>query len=304
MIDPNLLIDNFFTGDTLQVLRTFPDECVDLCITSPPYNKRSKSQGWLVSNVKYTHFDDHLPEEEYQQLQTQILNELFRVIKPGGSLFYNHKLRWQDGLMLHPITWISHSNWLIKQEIIWDRTLAANMRGWRFWQVDERIYWLYKPIDRKFIGEELLSKHAKMSSIWRIQPSPRNAHHPAPFPIELPSRIIYSLFDVSTNKLVLDPYCGTGTSLVAAKSLGHNFIGIDISPEYIQFAQNRINNFDLERPQILKETEKHKVNNPFAERKRRGKTNWPFGPKPTNDQGSPLFDSSISNYSDSISESE
>jgi hypothetical protein len=74
--------------------------------------------------------------------------------------FYNHKTSWEKGIMFHPMRWISKTNWLVRQEIIWDITIAANTRGWSFWQVDERIYWLYKPKYNKLIGDELKSNHA------------------------------------------------------------------------------------------------------------------------------------------------
>ena len=78
------------------------------------------------------------------------------------------------------------------------------------------------------IGKELQSKHAKLTSIWRLSPE-RNNSHPAPFPLVLPLRIIFSLLeepqrDKFSKKLVLDPYCGSGTTLVAAKLIGHNLL--------------------------------------------------------------------------------
>jgi site-specific DNA-methyltransferase (adenine-specific) len=265
-------------GDALECLRNIPDNCVDITITSPPYNKKVKTQGWLVKTNGYSHFNDQMPEEEYQTWQIQVLNELFRVTKPGGSLFYNHKLRWFHGAMIHPFSWVAQSKWAIRQEIIWDRILAANVRGWRFWQVDERIYWLYKPIDGKLVGQELESRHAKMSSIWRLTPTPRMEHHPAPFPIELPVRAIYSLSNTE-GMIILDPFSGTGTTLVAAKLLGHSYIGFDISPTYVDFARERLNNSASEVEQVKKEKAKHLVSDPFINRKRRGTVTWPYGPK-------------------------
>ncbi|MFN3871331.1 MAG: DNA methyltransferase, partial [Aquificaceae bacterium] len=91
----------------------------------------------------------------------------------------------------------------------------------------ERIYWLYKPKGDNFIGEELKYKHALLTSVWRLPPEKENPH-PAPFPIELPTRIIYYLLE-DKKGIVIDPYCGSGTTLVAAKLLGHGYIGIDIS---------------------------------------------------------------------------
>lgn len=265
-------------GDALEYLKSLPNNSIDLTVTSPPYNKRNKTTGWLVSNEKYSHFDDHMQEEDYQAWQLDIVSELFRITKPGGSLFYNHKLRWNDGIMLHPVTWLTCSSWCIRQEIVWDRGLAANMRGWRFWQVDERIYWLYKPINNHRVGKEIASKHGKFSSIWRVRPTPRTKDHPAPFPIEIPTRIIYSI-PCESQLTVLDPFCGTGTTLVAAKLLGHNYIGIDLSPEYVQLSKTRLENAELERGAINTEISKHTIDDSFADRKRRGTITWPYGPK-------------------------
>jgi len=270
-------------GDSLKVLRRLPAESVDLTVTSPPYNKRKKNTGWLVSNDSYSHFDDHLPEETYQREQICVLDELFRVTKPGGSAFYNHKIRWEEGTLIHPLSWLTQTKWAVKQEIVWDRGLAANMRGWRFWQVDERIYWLYKPVDDYLIGEELQSKHAKLTSIWRIKPVPRRDDHPAPFPIELASRVIFSVLD-STKGVVLDPYCGTGTTLTAAKILGHSYIGIDISPDYIKLARQRIQDSQTESQLVEAECAIHNVGRSYKER-RKGDVSWPFGPRGSNSNG-------------------
>jgi modification methylase len=265
----DIYLNKIFCGDALEILKTLPDEFVDLGITSPPYNKGENKKGWLVKNIKYAGAVDNLPEEEYQRIQVEVLDELYRIIKPGGSFFYNHKLRWERGIMIHPMDWLRKTKWIIRQEIIWDRGIAGNIRGWRFWQVDERIYWLYKPKGNNLIGEELKSKHALLTSIWRLPPETENPH-PAPFPIELPTRIIYSLLD-DRKGIVIDPYCGSGTTLVAAKLLGHDYIGIDISKEYVLYAEKRLKECAKEKREFWKnyqstmsrkllEKEKKKVN--------------------------------------------
>lgn len=179
-------------GDVLKVLKTLDSVSIDMGVTSPPYNKQENKKGWLVNNVVYSSSSDKKDELIYQQEQIEVLNELYRIIKPGGSFFYNHKIRWEKGDLLHPINWIVQTNWHLRQEIIWDRGIAANIRGWRFWQTEERIYWLYKPADKKDkIGTELKSKHALCTSIWKIRPESRNTH-PAPYPIAIPTRCIAS----------------------------------------------------------------------------------------------------------------
>ncbi len=261
--------DKLICGETLETLRTIPNETADLTITSPPYNKQEKNHGELVKRVVYAGYKDKLPEAEYREKQVATLNEIWRLTKPGGSMFYNHKIRWERGDMFHPMDWLRSTDWLIKQEIIWDRTLAGNIRGWRFWQVEERIYWLYKPKDGIKLGKELASKDAKFTSVWRAVPENNNPH-PAPFPIWLPARIILSLLMPQEPALVLDPYIGSGTTAVAAHLLGHRYLGIDISPEYLQHAKNRIARAEQERDKVQQEAERHTVQKTFQQRKKDG----------------------------------
>ena len=276
-MNQNGFLNKIIQGDTLTVLRTLPDEIVDVGVTSPPYNKGENKKGWLVKNVKYSGATDKLPEEEYQKNQIEVLNEIFRITKLGGSFFYNHKIRWEKGVMLHPMDWLRKTKWLIRQEIIWDRMIAANIRGWRFWQVEERIYWLYKPKGKKLIGEELKPKHSLLTSIWRFPPERENPH-PAPFPLALPIRAIYSVMDEKKG-LVIDPYCGSGTTLVAAKILEHDYIGIEISKEYVEFAENRLKNYESELKFAKEEMGKHIVLKTFKERKKMGEFTGRYGPQ-------------------------
>ncbi len=263
-------------GDTLFILRSLPDEVVNVGVTSPPYNKGENKKGWLVANVKYKGASDKLPEKLYQENQVAVLDEIFRITKPGGSFFYNHKIRWEGGRLLHPMDWLRQTKWTIRQEIIWDRMIAANIRGWRFWQIEERIYWLYKPIKDHHIGEELKSKHALLASIWRFSPERKNTH-PAPFPLALPTRCIYSIMDEKKEGLVIDPYCGSGTTLVAAKIIGYDFLGIDISKEYIESTKKRLENYKAEEKYVKEEMDRHVVRRTFKERKENGEFTGRYG---------------------------
>lgn len=280
-------MNKIICNDTLSALKDISDNTIDMGVTSPPYNKQENKKGWLVKNIQYDSVTDKLSENYYQNQQIQVLNELYRTIKPSGSFFYNHKIRWERGELLHPMSWLSQTDWTIRQEIVWDRGLAANIRGWRFWQVEERIYWLYKPIDNKKIGQELLSKHAKLTSIWRFMPEGKNPH-PAPFPLTLPLRAIYSIMD-DNKGTIIDPYAGSGTTLLAAKLLGHEYIGIDISQEYINMANNRIENYQNEQGIFEREVEKHKVKDTFANKKKQNKHVGRFAPKKASIEQATLF---------------
>jgi modification methylase len=83
--------------------------------------------------------------------------------------------------------------------------------------------------------------------------------------------------------IIIDPYCGSGTTLVAAKILNHDFIGIEISDEYIEFAQKRLNNFESELKFAQQEIEKHKVIKTFKDRKLNGEFTGKYGPKKKNE---------------------
>ena len=271
-------LDKVLQGDVLEVLRQLPDESVDVGVTSPPYNKGEGQKGWLVDRVKYQGATDKRSEAEYQAWQIEVLNELWRITKPGGSFFYNHKLRWRNGVMFHPYAWVSQTKWTVRQELIWDRMIAANLRGWRFWQVDERIYWLYKPIHGHLVGTEIKSRHALLTSIWRFPPE-RDNPHPAPFPLALPLRAIYAVMDESRGGVVIDPFAGSGTTLVAAKILGHHYIGIEISADYVQMANTRLEHWKHELPKAQEELAKHKVKTTFQERKAQGKFTGRYRPQ-------------------------
>lgn len=248
-------------GNVPQYLQKYYDmERVDLVITSPPYNKSSiATAGAFPGPIEYDKYTDDIPEARYQEWQCQVLEELYHIVKPGGSLFYNHKVRHHQGSIIHPMEWIRDTSWKVRQEIVWDRILAMQLRGWYYWQIDERIYWLYKPkADGK--RDELESRHSKLMSVWRERPEQKSGH-PAPFPLWLPTRIAYSILG-STNegaecKTILDPFVGSGTTGVAARLLGHHFVGIDISEQYISEASKRIDNAESERPEFEKEIAKH-----------------------------------------------
>lgn len=271
-------LNRVIVGDALSVLQSLPDNFVDVTVTSPPYNKRGRGQGWLASKVVYDGIIDKKDEKEYQDEQVRVLDEVYRVTKPGGSMFYNHKIRWFRGKMIHPYEWVSKSKWIIRQEIIWYRKVAANLRGWRFWQVDERIYWLYKPKHpNDVIGDELRPCHAMFTSVWEILPEV-DPRHPNPFPIELPTRCIYSVLD-GRRGVVLDPYCGIGTTLVAAKLLGCDYLGIDLNESYVQVALRRLEECEKERFRVAQEVALHRTRGTFRERKSRGLYVGPFSPR-------------------------
>ena len=251
----------FIVGDCITELAKISSDSVDVVVTSPPYNKHKHGvNNDIPSIAKATQYDvanDSLPQPVYEAQQVDVLNQCYRIVRPGGSIFYNHKPTWKQGVVAHPLMWFMRSDWTLRQEIIWNRIIAAQVRGWRFHQVDERIYWGIKPDATKGkIGYELPQDAAKQTSVWRFLPQDgRKNPHPAPFPVELPQRCISAV--LSSKGVVLDPYSGSGTTALAAHTLGHDFIGIDISAQYTEMAKAR-----LEGKPFGKVPEKRKANRP------------------------------------------
>jgi DNA modification methylase len=194
----------------------FADESYDTIITSPPYNI-----GKMHSNhLNYgTYANNDMNEKEYQEWQIKILNECYRILEDGGSMFYNHKVRIKKGKAIHPIEWVSKSDFILKQEITWDMGKSPNCDKIRFFPFSERIYWLVKNPKTKLFNQN------KLSDVWRVVPTHKrkDEKHIAVMPPEIVSIILDSLPNA---KRVYDPFGGTGTTLKVCKERG---IECDIS---------------------------------------------------------------------------
>ena len=106
------------TGSCLNLALDLEDDSIDCTVTSPPYNKRGVGGG-LFRKIEYQDFDDTLPEDEYQEQQIELLDIIFDKTKDGGSLFYNHKVRYDKGGAISPWQWLIKTKWNIREEIIW-----------------------------------------------------------------------------------------------------------------------------------------------------------------------------------------
>lgn len=228
-------------GDCLEVMKTFPSDSVDLIVTSPPYNnwrnrrtQANRSSYWKRTNIVYENHDDKQSDAEYEQGQIDVLNEMLRVLKPTGTICYNHKDRIFNFQVTTPISWILKSNAIYRQRITWDRCGMQAYNPVRFYRVDEDIYILGKQAK----GFKWNKDAAKHLSIWRIPPNRNIYEHNATFPEEMVKRCVEAFTDVGD--VVLDPYNGTGTTTKVASEMGRHYIGIDISKKYNEIAEKRI----------------------------------------------------------------
>lgn len=228
-------------GDCLEGLRSLPAEFIDLVVTSPPFNlggdfHSSYQDGTRLTHGDYGEYADDMPEPEYQDWQVAVLGELYRVLKPGGSLYYQHKVRIKDGVAIHPLSWILRTPFLLKQEITLRFPGTVNKDGRRFWPVAERIYWLTKEPKTSLVDPRC----GAYTDVWEINHvrSRKEAGHPASFEPDLPRRCI--LASSKPDDLVCDPFFGRGTTAIEAASLGRRFIGWELDPKYVKLARHNV----------------------------------------------------------------
>lgn len=236
--------NKIITGDSFEILKNLPDDYVDLVVTSPNYNnwrnrrtQAKRSSYWKRTNITYDICTDDDDDHIYEENQIKILNELYRVIKPTGTICYNHKDRIFNFEVKSPLEWILKSKLKYRQRVTWDRCGMQAYNPVRFYRVDEDIYILEKEAK----GFKWNKDGAKYLSIWRIPPNKNIYGHSATYPEELVKRCVESF--TKEGDLVLDPFNGSGTTTKVAFELNRNYIGIDISQTYNDIAQKRINDF-------------------------------------------------------------
>ena len=224
-----------------------PDDSIHLIITSPPYNNSKE-------------YDEDLSLEEYLKLINDVMVEAHRILIRGGRICINiANIGRKPYIPLS--TYIDQImikiGFLPRGQIIWDKSASAGpSTAWGSWQsasnpilrdIHEYILVYSKgEFGRKNSRsnkDDSISKDAFLEntkSIWKFPTaSARKVGHPAPFPIELPKRLI-ELYSFE-NDIILDPFAGSGTTAIAAKTTNRNYIMIDINSDYCKLATERIN---------------------------------------------------------------
>lgn len=244
-------INKIYNQDCLEGMGFMDDGCVDCIVTSPPYNKtffnggkRTENTGnsiWKGYTIDYDVCDDNMSIEEYESFISKVLNECYRLLKNGGSIFFNHKPIRYDNKVYHPMKLILNSGLDLYQELIWDRKNSPNIRNDVFLPNTERIYWMTKgkpKFDKSKLGKEF------QKEIWTIVPK-SDKNHPAPFPKRIAENCIKCCCD--EGDLVLDPFMGSGTTAIAAIENNCNFIGFEISEKYFELANSKISKIKGEK---------------------------------------------------------
>jgi site-specific DNA-methyltransferase (adenine-specific) len=242
-ICPANLLNTIIQGSA-ENMNIIPDNCLHLMITSPPYNVTKD-------------YDDDLTLSEYLDLLHNVFSETYRVLINGGRICVNVANLGRKpyiSLSSYITQMMLQIGFLMRGEIIWNKGAGAGTSmAWGSWQsasnpvlrdVHEYILIFSKGDFKReakdkenTITKEQFMEYTK--SVWNMKTeSAKRVGHPAPFPIELPYRLI-QLYSFK-NDIILDPFMGSGTTALAAINTDRNYIGFEISEEYCNLAKNRI----------------------------------------------------------------
>ena len=235
-------------------MHELPDNCVHLMVTSPPYNVGKDYDDDMTK--------DNLSKDDYYKLLNSVWGEVYRVLEPGGRACVNIANTGRKPYL--PINaMISRQmidlGFLMRGEIIWNKGASAgNSCAWGSWRIasnpvlrDMHEYILVFSKERydrpqknktSTITKDEFIEYTK--SIWNFNTeSARRVKHPAPYPVELPRRLI-QLYTYE-NDIVLDPFMGSGTTALASVESGRYYVGYETSSEYVETAKQRLKNQDI-----------------------------------------------------------
>mgnify|MGYP002767793953 FL=1 len=164
--------------------------------------------------------------------EREIIEECIRVIKPAGSIFYNHIDILHEHLTLFPRYVLDYP---LKQIIVWNKRCTPRIDKSYFFPITEYIFWIKKSDDAHTKFNRKGCKYYK--NVWEFGADKGNKH-PAPFPIDLAENCILACTD--KGDVVCDPFMGSGTTAIAAKVNNRHYIGCDLNEAFVSLAKIRI----------------------------------------------------------------
>lgn len=246
-----LELENKIIVGNSENMKEIPDNSLHLMVTSPPYNVTKE-------------YDENLSLKEYLQFLRKVFAETYRVLVYGGRACINVANLGRKPYI--PLSdYISQImieiGFLMRGEIIWHKGAGAGVSmAWGSWQsaanpvlrdTHEYILIFSKgTFSRKKVegGEDTITRDQFMEwtkSVWVMNPeSAKKVGHPAPFPVELPYRLI-QLYTFKGD-IVLDPLIGSGSTAIAALKSERKYVGYDIDPEYVKICEERIAPYKLQ----------------------------------------------------------
>ena len=221
-------------------------ESIDLIVTSPPYG----------IDIKYQDYDDNMPYDRYLDFTRKWLSKILSLAGPDGRLCLNIPLDKNKGgqqSVCADITTIAKDvGWKYHSTIIWNEQNISRRTAWGSWMSASAPY-VIAPVEAILVmyktrwgkmrkGRSDITRDEFIqwtNGVWNFSgESKTKIGHPAPFPVELPRRCI-KLFSFK-GEVVLDPFLGSGTTLIACLQTNRIGIGVEINEDYCRLAANRL----------------------------------------------------------------
>lgn len=234
-----------YNADILTI-EAIEKESVDFTVTSPPYD----------IDIKYRSYDDNLPYDEYLEFTKKWLSKILALAKADGRLCLNVPLDknkgGQQSVCADMTSIAKEAGWKYQSTIIWNEQNISRRTAWGSWMSASAPY-VIAPVETILVMyKEKWQKTRKGKSditrdefiewtngVWNFSgESKRKIGHPTPFPVELPRRCI-KLFSFPRD-VVLDPFLGSGTTLIACLQTNRIGIGVEINKTYCQLASRRL----------------------------------------------------------------
>lgn len=282
------MIDEVVSGDCAEVLRCVPEESVQMAYLDPPFFTQKTHRLRKRGTLKESSFDDlWMSREEYVQFLTYRLQEVKRVLTPTGSIFvhcnrqsthivkclldeifgaanaraeiiWTYK-RWSNSQRaLRPahqtLHYYSKSSNYTFNPLLEDYSFATNVdQNLQKRERDGSGRAVYKLDERGAPVPSNDKKGVPIGDVWDIPYLNPKAKERVGYPTQKPILLMERVISLATDPgdLVLDPFCGSGTTLVAAKLLGRNYIGIDISDDAVAIANERLHSPQVTRSRLL-----------------------------------------------------
>lgn len=260
MVD-KLFLENEYVKiyqDDVVKTQCIESESIDLIVTSPPYNV----------DIDYNSHNDQAPYEDYLEFTEKWMKQCFTWLKSDGRFCLNIPLDKNKGgqksIGADFTTLAKKLGFQYHSTIIWNEGNISRRTAWGSWMSAsapyviapvELILVLYKESWKKTSGsrENDITRDEFMewtNGVWTFNgESKKRIGHPAPFPIELPKRAI-KLFSF-VGDTVLDPFMGSGTTMIAAMQNNRKAIGIDIDFQYCQLAQKRLEEAEVYQLRLI-----------------------------------------------------
>jgi site-specific DNA-methyltransferase (adenine-specific) len=249
-----LPVNQIIQGDCIEVLKTLPEKSVDLIFADPPYNLQLRNQLLRPNQTIVDGVDDEWDQfadfAAYDAFTRAWLDACRRVLKDQGAIWVigsYHNIFRVGAIMMDLGYWVLN-------DVIWHKTNPMpNFRGTRFQNATETLIWAKKSVDQKkytfhYHAMKNLNDEKQMQNVWhiplctgpeRIKLNGKKAHS-----TQKPEALLYRVILSSSNPgdVVLDPFFGSGTTGAVAKQLRRAFVGIELEPDYIEIARQRIDN--------------------------------------------------------------